>query len=51
VAHDGNEVQSMSYRVRCTFTCDEGYRPMGDMERTCGLNGQWSGTPLVCKGR
>ena len=34
------------------FKCDSGkILKSGNKLRTCGLNGQWSGTPPVCDGK
>ncbi|XP_075042650.1 complement C2-like [Mixophyes fleayi] len=31
-----------------TFMCNDGYIPRGSMERTCKINGKWSGETAVC---
>ena len=34
----------------CNYTCNSGLvRTEGDNTRTCGTNGNWSGTPLICR--
>ena len=32
----------------CTFTCDSGYELMGNVMRTCGNDGSWSGSDAIC---
>ena len=32
----------------CTFTCDDGYELGGSTSRTCGDDGNWSGTDTTC---
>ena len=34
----------------CNYTCGTGLvRAEGDITRTCGTNGNWIGTPLICR--
>jgi len=33
----------------CTFTCDDGFGLEGDVARTCGDDGAWSGTQPRCR--
>ncbi|KAL5012578.1 hypothetical protein ScPMuIL_011129 [Solemya velum] len=37
------------YRSKVTFTCDYGYRPQGEVIRTCLANKTWSGENHVCE--
>ena len=32
----------------CTFTCNSGYELMGNVMRTCGNDGSWSGSDATC---
>lgn len=34
----------------CKATCDDGYKLIGSMERTCSPNSVWSGDEQSCKG-
>lgn len=48
----GSAVIGDSYTVhsQVEYQCQKGFKPVGgDTERTCGLDGRWSGQPLVCK--
>uniref|UniRef100_A0ABM0MZ98 Uncharacterized protein LOC100378937 n=1 Tax=Saccoglossus kowalevskii TaxID=10224 RepID=A0ABM0MZ98_SACKO len=36
------------YGSIATLTCDDGYGPLGDDERTCMEDGSWSGIPAQC---
>ena len=33
-----------------TYTCDPGFMLIGNMERTCQENGEWSGNEPTCEG-
>ena len=33
-----------------TFVCDDGYKLIGNSERLCLCNGQWSGDNPTCEG-
>ena len=35
----------------CTFTCGDGYVISGSDSRTCGDDGNWSGTRTTCDGK
>ena len=44
--------EMLEYQQILTSSCAEGYLYQdGDYERVCGLDAQWSGTPLVCQGQ
>ena len=32
----------------CNYTCDSGYELSGNVNRSCELNGNWSGTEPTC---
>lgn len=36
--------------VIANYTCDTGFRLVGDAERVCQSNGLWSGTNPACQG-
>ena len=39
------------YQSTALYTCDSGYeRGSGDLARTCGADGTWSGSEPVCAG-
>lgn len=33
-----------------TYECDNGYKLVGNKQRTCQSNGQWSGNEAKCEG-
>ena len=33
-----------------TYYCDYGYDLIGDLTVTCQSNGNWSGSPPICRG-
>ncbi len=37
-----------TFMSTANYTCDPGYMLDGDMTRTCGATGVWSGTDLTC---
>ena len=43
----GNDGQP-SLGDTCTFKCDDGYELSGSNNRTCQIDGSWSGTDTVC---
>ena len=42
-------VSSTTYNSVVTFTCDEGYKLLGNNSRTCQLNELWSGSVPQCE--
>ncbi|EDO34703.1 predicted protein, partial [Nematostella vectensis] len=36
------------YGEKCSYTCDQGYDRKGSAERTCQLDGTWTGQPTSC---
>lgn len=40
-----------SYGGIATFKCDDGYEMIGEAQKTCGLNGKWSGVNPECASR
>ena len=41
--------QSQQYQSTVSYTCNEGYLPMGVTTRTCESNGSWSGQQPTCE--
>ena len=37
-----------TYESTANYSCDTGYNLTGSMTRTCGGNGNWSGTAPTC---
>lgn len=33
------------------YTCDPSFRLLGELERNCQADGQWSGDDPICQGR
>ena len=43
------ELEGTHVRARATYSCDYGYKLVGDSVRRCQYNGYWSGKEPVCK--
>lgn len=41
---------SYDYGSKITYTCDTGYRLVGDRERMCMDDGKWTGSSPTCQG-
>ena len=48
---DVQHPNGVAYQSTAEYTCDNGYeRSLGNLERTCGTDGTWSGSEPVCTG-
>ena len=42
--------QGTLYRATASYSCNTGYRILGNDTRECRADGRWSGSPPICKG-
>ncbi len=50
VSYNMGTVDSRPVNTVATYTCTSGYTLSGDTTRTCGSDGQWSGSAPTCQG-
>ena len=48
IGYNAETMNTRPVNTVATFTCKTGYTVTGDMTRTCGADGVWSGTNPTC---